>query len=85
MKTLAKNHVCNHCVIGEKIFKNILIGPGKFRKVRDFRETGPRIILPYSHLCTYFLQENTNANFAFAVAVNAILNLYFQGTCVDIF
>ena len=29
MKTLAKYHVCNHCVIGEKIFKNILIGPGK--------------------------------------------------------
>ena len=30
MKTLAKYHVCNHCVIGEKTFKNILIGPGKF-------------------------------------------------------
>ena len=29
MKTLAKNHVCNHCVIGEKTFENILIGPGK--------------------------------------------------------
>ena len=29
MKTLAKCHVCNHCVIGEKTFKNILIGPGK--------------------------------------------------------
>ena len=29
MKTLAKYHVSNHCVIGEKIFKNILIGPGK--------------------------------------------------------
>ena len=29
MKTLAKYHVCNHCVIGEKTFKNILIGPGK--------------------------------------------------------
>ena len=29
MKTFAKYHVCNHCVIGEKTFKNILIGPGK--------------------------------------------------------
>ena len=27
MKTLAKYHVCNHCVIGEKTFTNILIGP----------------------------------------------------------
>ena len=38
MKILAKYHVCNHCVIGEKAFKNILIGPGKFR---DFREMRP--------------------------------------------
>ena len=29
MKTLAKYHVCNSCVIGEKTFKNILIGPDK--------------------------------------------------------
>ena len=29
MKTLAKYDVCNHCVIGEKTFKNILIGPAK--------------------------------------------------------
>ena len=29
MNTLAKYHVCNHCVIGEKMFQNILIGPGK--------------------------------------------------------
>ena len=29
MKTLAKYHVCNHCVIGEKTFQNILIGPYK--------------------------------------------------------
>ena len=29
MKTLAKYNACNHCVIGEKTFKNILIGPGK--------------------------------------------------------
>ena len=28
VKTLAKYNVCNHCVIGEKTFKNILIGPG---------------------------------------------------------
>ena len=29
MITLANYHACNHCVIGEKTFKNILIGPGK--------------------------------------------------------
>ena len=30
MKTLAKDHACNHCVIDDKnTFKNILIGPGK--------------------------------------------------------
>ena len=29
MKTLAKCHACNHCVIGEKTFENILIGPNK--------------------------------------------------------
>ena len=29
IKTSAKYHVCNHCVIGEKTFQNILIGPGK--------------------------------------------------------
>ena len=39
MKTLAKFHACNHCVIGEKTFKNILIGPLSYR---DFRETDPR-------------------------------------------
>ena len=39
MKTLAKYHICNHCVIGEKTFKNILIGPIKLPA--DFRETAP--------------------------------------------
>ena len=29
MKTLAKYHAWNHCIIGEKTFKNTLIGPGK--------------------------------------------------------
>ena len=29
MKTLAKYHACNNCVIGEKTLKNILIGAGK--------------------------------------------------------
>ena len=29
MKTLAKYHVKNRSVIGEKTFKNTLIGPGK--------------------------------------------------------
>ena len=28
MKTLAKYHVCNHCIIGVKTFTDILIGPG---------------------------------------------------------
>ena len=37
MKTLAKCHVCNHCVIGEKTFKIYLSGPVSNR---DFRETG---------------------------------------------
>ena len=38
MKPLAKYHVCNQCVISEKTFKNILIGPVNYQ---DFRETGP--------------------------------------------
>ena len=29
MKTLANYHFCNDCLIGEKTFQNILIGPGK--------------------------------------------------------
>ena len=29
MKTLAKYHVCNHCVIGKKTFQNVPIGPSK--------------------------------------------------------
>ena len=29
MKTMAKYNACDHCVIGEKTFKNIIIGPGK--------------------------------------------------------
>ena len=29
MITLAKYHVCNHCINGEKPFQNILIGLGK--------------------------------------------------------
>ena len=33
MKTLAKYYVCNRCVIGEKTFKNILIG-------KDYTDTG---------------------------------------------
>ena len=48
MKTLAKYHVCNHCVIGEKTFQNILIALGKLPGLffRDFRETGPSGNLP---------------------------------------
>ena len=39
-KTFAKYHVCNHCVIGEKTFKNILIGPGK---LPGLSRNGPQI------------------------------------------
>ena len=47
MKALAKYLVCNHCVIGEKTFENILIGPGKLPGLsrngpQDFRETDTR-------------------------------------------
>ena len=41
MKTLAKYHICNHCVIGEKTFKNILIGPGK---LPGLSRNGPQAI-----------------------------------------
>ena len=52
MKILAKYNVCNHCVIGEKTFKNILIGPGKLPglsrngpqvRYRAFEEMGPKV------------------------------------------
>ena len=42
MKTLAKYNACNHCVIGEKTFKNILIGPGK---LPGLSRNGPQVIL----------------------------------------
>ena len=42
MKTLAKYHVSNHCVIGEKTFENILIGPGK---LLGLSRNGPLVIL----------------------------------------
>ena len=38
MKTLAKYHACDHCVIGEKHLKIYLSGTVNYR---DFRETGP--------------------------------------------
>ena len=41
MKILAKYHVCNHCVIGEKTSKNILIGPGKLTGTFEKRAPGP--------------------------------------------
>ena len=43
MKTLAKYHACNHCVIGEKTFKNILIGPAK---LPGLSRNGPQNGLP---------------------------------------
>ena len=42
MKTLAKYHVCNHCVIGEKTFKNILIGPGNL-SYQGLSRNGPQV------------------------------------------
>ena len=41
MKTLAKYHVCNHCVIGEKTFKNILFGPFKLPGLSRNGPQGP--------------------------------------------
>ena len=41
MKTLAKYHACNHCVIAEKTFKNILIGPGKLPELSRKRAPAP--------------------------------------------
>ena len=43
MKTLTKYHFCNHCEIGEKIFKNILIGPGK---LPGLSRNGPLSLVP---------------------------------------
>ena len=43
MKILAKNRVCNHFAIGEKTFKNILMGPGK---LRGLSRNGPLAVLP---------------------------------------
>ena len=40
MKALAKHHVCNHCVIGEITFQNILIGPGK---LPGLSRNGPQV------------------------------------------
>ena len=44
MKTLAKYHVCNHCVIGAKTFKNILIGPDK---LQGLSRNGPLMPICY--------------------------------------
>ena len=43
MKTLAKSHVCNHCVTGDKIFQNIVIGLGK---LPGLSRNGPLILDP---------------------------------------
>ena len=49
MKTLARYHVCNHCVIGEKKHLKIyLSGPVSYR---DFRETVPR--------CSYHVLQSS--------------------------
>ena len=40
MKTLAKYHVCNHCVIGEKTFEKKLIGPDK---LPGLSRNGPQV------------------------------------------
>ena len=41
MKTLANYYACYHCVIGEKTFKNILIGPGT---LPGLSRNGPRVL-----------------------------------------
>ena len=38
MKSLAKYHACNHCVMAKKHLKIYLSGPISYR---GFRETGP--------------------------------------------
>ena len=43
MKTLAKYNVCNHCVIGEKTFKNMLTLPGKLPGRSRNGPPGPKI------------------------------------------
>ena len=48
MKTLAKYHVCNHGVIGEKTFKNILIGPDK---LLGLSRKGPQETFDEEPLC----------------------------------
>ena len=37
---MAKDHVCNHCVIGEKTFKNILI---ELEKLQRLSSNGPQL------------------------------------------
>ena len=52
MNTLAKNHVCDHCVIGKKKhLKKYLSGPESYR---DLPETGPRSEMEYWKI-TYFV------------------------------
>ena len=46
MKTLAKYHVCNHCIIGEETFKNILIEPGKLPGLSRNGPQGPVVQSP---------------------------------------
>ena len=42
VETLAKHYVCNHCVIGEKTFKNILMGPDKLPGLSRNGPQGPK-------------------------------------------
>ena len=60
MKTLANYHVCNHCVIGEKTFQNILIGPGK---LPELSRNGPLGTKLYSGpiLASEQIREDTGA------------------------
>ena len=52
MKTLAKYRVCNHYVIGEITFQNILIGPGKLPgRLRNGRQVCKRI--PENYIFCY--------------------------------
>ena len=59
MKTLAKYHVSNHCVIGEKTFKNVLIGPDKLPGLLGNGHLAPKL---HTHFQTWgpFLESPGN-------------------------
>ena len=76
METLAKYHVCNHCVIGEKTFKNILIGPGKLPGLSR-NGPGPRL-LTSQIISPKWTAPVLSVLFYVLLAVCLIVNLLFN-------